>query len=240
NQPAMQLVNASPVRPLSTGSRVIIADIDSAIDASHPALQGHLLPGYDFVGRGSNKNAASLNQSTASFLDQSTASFLDQSTASFLDQSTASFLDQSTASFLDQSTASFLDQSTASFLESNSAGHGHATMVAGILVALAPDAMIMPLRAFDDSGSGDAFQVAKAIRYAVQNGAQVINLSLGLTSDAAEVRAAINFATSRGVVVVASAGNGASSTLQYPAALTNIISVAATDLLDRKASFSNY
>src|SRR5207237_4620347 len=109
----------------------------------------------------------------SSFLDQSTASFLDQSTASFLDQSTASFLDQSTASFLDQSTASFLDQSTASFLESGSAGHGHGTMVAGILAALAPDALIMPLRAFDDSGAGDAFQVAKAIGLAVRNGASV-------------------------------------------------------------------
>jgi thermitase len=181
-----------------------------------------------------------LNQATASFLDQSSASFLDQATASFLDQSSASFLDQATASFLDQSTASFLDQSTASFLESNSAGHGHATMVAGIIAALAPDAMIMPLRAFDDSGTGDAFQVAKAIRYATQNGAHVINLSLGFSSDAAEVRAAINFATSRGVVVVASAGNAASAALQYPAALPNVIGVAATDLLDRKATFSNY
>src|SRR5437867_5694560 len=104
-----------------------------------------------------------------------------------MDKSTASFMNQTTASILDQSTASFLDQSTASFLESGSGGHGHATMVAGILAALAPDALIMPLRAFDDTGAGDAFQVAKAIRYAVRNGAQVINLSLGLSSNAPEV-----------------------------------------------------
>src|SRR5436309_8540115 len=118
-------------------------------------------------------------------------------------------MDQSSGSFLDQSSASFLDQSSASFLGSGSAGHGHATMVAGILVALAPDALIMPLRAFDDSGTGDAFQVAKAIRYAAKNGAQVINLSLGLSyrSDSPEVQNAIKFAINKGVIVVASAGN---------------------------------
>src|SRR5436309_3825060 len=113
-QPAMKLVRVEQARAQSTGRGVIIADIDSAVDASHPALRGHLIAGHDFVEHGSPKTltGATLDQSTASCLDQSTASFLDQSTASFLDQSTASFLDQSTASFLDHSTASFLDQST--------------------------------------------------------------------------------------------------------------------------------
>src|SRR5262249_42594910 len=154
---------------LSTGKGLIIADINALVDYSHPALKGHLTGGYDFViGNPSNPNAAnSLNQSTASFLDQSTASFLDQSTASFLDQSTASFLDQSTASFLDQSTASFLDTSNPA--------HGHGTMVAGIIAAIAPEAMIMPIRAFDDHGQADQFVIAKAIRWAVDHGADVIN-----------------------------------------------------------------
>src|SRR6266516_4900710 len=166
NQPAMQLIGTAAAQTRSTGRGVIIADIDASVDVSHPALRGHLTTGYDFIGSGGPRTR--------------TGATMDQSTASFLDQSTASFLDQSTASFLDQSTASFLDQSTASFLDSGAAGHGHATMVAGILVAIAPDALIMPLRAFDDSGTGDAFQVAKAMRYAVRNGAHVINLSVGL------------------------------------------------------------
>ena len=242
NQPAFQLINAPSARGKSTGRGVIVADVDARVDVSHPALRGHLTTGYDFIGNTDLKTrtGATLEQSTASFLDQSTASFLDQSTASFLDQSTASFLDQSTASFLDQSTASFLDQSTASFLEAGTAGHGHATMVAGIIAALAPDALIMPLRAFDDNGIGDAFQVAKAIRYAVRNGAQVINLSLGLTSDAAEVRSAINFAIANNVAVVAAGGNNNSSQPHYPAALPNVIGAAATDLHDLKASFSDF
>ncbi|PYS14574.1 MAG: hypothetical protein DMG17_16490, partial [Acidobacteria bacterium] len=154
NQPAFNLMSAASARAKSTGRGVIIADVNSQVDVSHPALQGHLTTGHDFIGNSGPKTR--------------TGATLEQSSASFLDQSTSSFLDQSTSSFLDQSTSSFLDQSTASFLESGSAGHGHGTMVAGILAALAPDALIMPLRAFDDSGAGDAFQVGKAIRYAVR------------------------------------------------------------------------
>jgi subtilisin family serine protease len=246
-QPAMKLIQAEQALAQSTGRGIIIADVDSSIDTTHPALRGHLIPGYDFLQKGGPKRLSDgvtlMDQSTASFLDQSTASFLDdQSTASFLDQSTASFLDdQSTASFLDdQSTASFLDQSTASFLDSHNAGHGHATMVAGIMVAIAPDALIMPLRAFDDSGTGDSFVVAKAIRYAVSNGAHIINLSLGFSAADNHVRAAIDYATSQGVIVVAASGNAGSGEPQYPAAYPNVIGVGATDLNDIKATFSNY
>jgi subtilisin family serine protease len=233
-QPAMQLIRGGAALQKSTGFGVIIADIDSAIDVSHPALRGHLTTGHDFL------NGKSLSAVPTATLSQSTASFLDQSTAAILDQSTASFLDQSTASFLDQSTASFLDQSTASFLDSSNPGHGHATMVAGILVALAPDALIMPLRVFDDTGTGDSFQVAKAIRYAVQNGAQVINLSLGLSEFSPQVSAAVDYAIRNNAVVVSAAGNSNSGAPQWPAALPGVIGVAATDLDDAKATFSNY
>src|SRR6266567_1535927 len=226
NQPAMQLIGTAAAQTRSTGRGVIIADIDASVDVSHPALRGHLTTGYDFIGSGGPRTR--------------TGATLDQSTASFLDQSTASFLDQSTASFLDQSTASFLDQTTASFLDSGAAGHGHATMVAGILVAIAPDALIMPLRAFDDSGTGDAFQVAKAIRYAVRNGAHIINLSLGLSDQSKTVEAAIAFAEANNVIVVASAGNSDSAAPQYPAVLPGVLGVAATELDDLKASFSHY
>src|SRR5947199_8809727 len=218
NQPAFNLMSAASARAKSTGRGVIIADVNSQVDVSHPALQGHLTTGHDFIGNSGPKTR----------------------TGATLEQSTASFLDQSTASFLDQSTASFLDQSTASFLDSSAAGHGHATMVAGILVAIAPDALIMPLRAFDDSGTGDAFQVAKAIRYAVRNGAHVINLSLGLSDQSKTVEAAIAFAEANNVIVVASAGNSDSAAPQYPAVLPGVLGVAATDLDELKATFSNY
>lgn len=238
-QPAMQLVHAANAAAVSTGRGIVIADINSRIDYGHPALIGHLTAGYDFVAEQS-VNGASLNQSSASFLDQSSAGFLDQSSGAFLDQSSAAFLDQSTAAFLDQSSASFLDQSSASFLDDSNPAHGHATFCAGILAALAPDAMIMPLRAFDDNGNADAFTITRAILYAVSNGANVINMSFGMTSSSKAVQEAIRIATDQGIVVVASAGNDNSSTPQFPASLNTVLGVAATTLNDQKASFSNY
>jgi subtilisin family serine protease len=240
SQPSLQLVNLDKALKVATGRGVIIADIDSAVDVDHPALRGHLIAGTDFVGRRAPACAVATNQSSASFLDQSSASFLDQSSASFLDQSSASFLDQSSASFLDQSSASFLDQSSASFLDQGTAAHGHGTMVAGILAAMAPDAMIMPIRAFDDNGCGDTFRIAKAIRYAVANGAQVINMSFGIAGSSPALRAAIDHATRSNVIFIASAGNLNTDAPQAPASLRNVIGTSAVDLDDHKAAFSNY
>jgi subtilisin family serine protease len=201
----------------------VVADINSKVDVQHPALIGHLTSGYDFV---TTKPAgtAALNQSSASFMDQSSASFMDQSSASFMDQSSASFIDQSSASFMD----------------SKNPAYSHGTLCAGIIAAVAPDSMIMPLRVFDDQGSSDYFNIAKAIHYAVQHGAQVINMSFGTLQNSQTIKVAVTFAQGNNVVLVASAGNSATSVPQYPAAYSGVITTAATDLLDNKASFSNY
>jgi subtilisin family serine protease len=230
-QPAMKLVNADKANTISKGRSIVIADINAKVDYGHPALIGHLTSGFDFVA-GQATNGVSLDQSDAIFLDQSNAGFLDQSSAGFLDSSTAGFLDQSSASFLDQSNASFLDTSNPA--------HGHGTFCAAILGALAPDAIIMPLRAFDDNGRADAFTIARAIRYAVQSGANVINMSFGMDAEYKVVKDAIQYATSHGVNVVASAGNENGNIQQFPAAFPNVLGIAATDLTDEKASFSNY
>jgi len=229
-QPAFQLIRNNEALQLSRGSGIVVADINSLVDYSHPALRGHLTSGFDFV----------LGKPSDFSLNQSTASFLDQSTASFLDQSTASFLDQSTASFLDQSTASFLDQSTASFLDASNPAHGHGTLVAGIIAAIAPDALIMPIRAFDDQGQSDQFTIAKAIYWAVDHGADVINMSFGTMEKSKVLKDAIEYAHKRGVTLVASAGNENMESEQYPASYDKVIAVAATNLWDMKASFSNY
>ena len=100
--------------------------------------------------------------------------------------------------------------------------------------------MIMPLRAFDDAGNADAFIIARAIRYAVQHGADVINMSFGMTADSNVVKQAIKFAVDHDVTVVASAGNNNSTVPQFPASLNNVMGVASTDLSDKKAGFSNY
>ena len=100
--------------------------------------------------------------------------------------------------------------------------------------------MIMPLRVFDDQGSADSFNIAKAIRYATQQGAQVINMSFGSFQDSQAIKSAINFALSKNVVLIASAGNNNTSAPQYPAAYSGVITAAATDLFDKKTYFSNY
>src|SRR6266705_2670046 len=192
-QPAMKLIRADQAMAYSKGRGVVVADLNSRVDYAHPALIGHLTGGYDFVsGRTSTGNT--------------------------LDQSSAGFLDQSTASFLDQSSAGFLDQSTASFLDSSNPASGHGTFCAALIAAVAPESMIMPLRVFDDAGYADTFSIAKATRYAVRNGAQVINMSFGMTSASPAVQHAIAVATASGVTVVASAGNDNSAAAQYPAA----------------------
>jgi subtilisin family serine protease len=227
-QPSFGLVRAEAATAYSDGRGIIIADINSRVDGTHPALAGHIGAGYDFIS-GRSTTAASLNddQSTAGFLDD------DQSTAGFLDD------DQSTAGFLDDNGIRlFDDQSTAGFLDGGASAHG--TFCAGILAVVAPRATIMPLRAFDDNGNTDLFTLAKAIRYAKQNGAHVINMSFGTLTDSKVIREAIAFANSANITLVASAGNNNTSVPQFPAAYSSVLAVAATDLLDRKASFSNY
>jgi subtilisin family serine protease len=237
-QPALKFIGVDQTRSESRGRGTIIADINSAVDYSHPALRGHLTAGYDFVlGRPSDFR---LNQSGSSFLDQSGSAFLDQSGSSFLDQSGSAFLDQSGSAFLDQSSASFLDQSSASFLDATNPAHGHGTLVAGVLAAVAPDAMIMPIRAFDDKGQADHFTIAKAIRWAVDHGADVINMSFGTLEQSKILKDAVEYAHKSGVTMIASAGNDGKDEAQYPAAYDKVVSVAATDLWDMRASFSNY
>jgi len=232
NQPSFVLIRAGQALPYSTGRGVVVADINARVDVGHPSLIGHLTSGYDFVSTRPG-NSAVLNQSSASFLDQSSGSFLDQSSGSFLDQSSASFLDQSSASFLDQSSASFLDGSA-------NPAYSHGTLTVGVIAAMAPDAMIMPLRAFDDNGDADYFILAKAIRYGADHGAQVINMSFGTLDYSKAMKNAVDYAKGKGIILVASAGNNNTSAPQYPAAFSGVLTTAATDLMDVKATFSNY
>jgi hypothetical protein len=229
-QPELVRINAVSAQAYAQGRGVVVADLNSWVDNSHPALIGHLTGGYDFV------SARAGYQAT---LDQSSSSFLDQSSSSFLDQSSSSFLDQSSSSFLDQSNASFIDQSSSSFLDGNPA-YGHATLCAGVIAAVAPNSMIMPLRVFDDSGQTDVFSVTKAIYYAVRNGAKIINMSFGMSQSYNSIKTALNYAASNGVVVIASAGNQNTPTPQFPASVSGVIGVASVSSTDVKASFSDY
>jgi len=120
-------------------------------------------------------------------------------------------------------------------------GAGHGTHVAGLVLAAAPDATLMPVRVLDSEGVGTSVGVARGIRWAADNGADVINLSLGMYVDARVIRDAIEDAVAHGVIVVNSTGNrGVQAQEHFPARLSRVLSVAATDSVDARAPFSNY
>lgn len=117
---------------------------------------------------------------------------------------------------------------------------GHGTIIAGIVHLVAPDAQILPIRVLNDEGQGLAFDVAQGIRYAVDQGADVINLSLGMAEKSELIAYEIQRAKNYGVSIVAAAGNDDTEVGLYPARDAAILSIAALDSLDIKASFSNY
>ncbi|MBR5011091.1 MAG: S8 family serine peptidase, partial [Clostridia bacterium] len=78
-----------------------------------------------------------------------------------------------------------------------------------------------------DSGSGTVSKVSSAIKYAADNGADVINISLGMTSNSATLVEAVNYASSKGVIIVAAVGNSGSTSMYYPANCENVIGVGS-------------
>lgn len=99
---------------------------------------------------------------------------------------------------------------------------------------------LMPVKTLSSSGSGSLDSVARGITWAADNGAHILSLSLGAGTGAQQLQDAVNYAWTRGCLVVVAAGNGGSSSPQYPAYYTNSIAVAATDSNDQLANFSQY
>jgi predicted CXXCH cytochrome family protein len=108
------------------------------------------------------------------------------------------------------------------------------------IAGVAWHARIMPVKALNSAGFGTYLQVAEGIVYAADQGAQIINLSFGSSQPSAVLEAAVNDARTRGSLVVAAAGNSGSSTTHYPAAYRSVISVGAIDADDQLASFSTF
>lgn len=118
--------------------------------------------------------------------------------------------------------------------------YGHGTFVTGLLLLTSPDASIIPLRAFDGDGIGDQFNVARAIDWAIREGADIINMSFGATEMIDALRVAIEEATNNNIVMIAASGNEGSTLPYYPAAHPDVIAVASVDTLELFANFSNY
>lgn len=137
------------------------------------------------------------------------------------------------------------------FVDSNEHANddqGHGTHVAGTIAqstnnaygaaGVAFHARLMPVKVLNENGWGTTADVADGIRWAADNGAQVINLSLGGPRNSAILQRAIDHAISRGTVVVAAAGN-TGGRVQYPGASDGVIGVSATDSTDKIAGFSS-
>jgi serine protease len=128
--------------------------------------------------------------------------------------------------------------------------NGHGTHVAGTVAqstnnnygvaGVAYEAKIMPLKVLASSGGGTITDIADAIRFAADNQADVINMSLGGGGESQIMKDAIEYAYNKGVVIVAAAGNENRDSASYPARYARVISVAATDAQNEKAEFSNY
>ena len=128
--------------------------------------------------------------------------------------------------------------------------NGHGTHVAGLAAAATDNgvgvagmdwsARILPLKVLDSSGSGYDSDIASAIRYAADSGAEVINLSLGSSTSSLTLQAAVTYAYGKGATIVAAAGNEGASSVSYPAAYKGVIAVGAVDSGGARAEFSNY
>ena len=126
---------------------------------------------------------------------------------------------------------------------------GHGCSVAGIIAAnidngigiagFAPNVSILPIRVLGPNGSGSMADVAAGIVYAADNGADIINLSLGSFVGSQTEKDAVDYAVDKGVTVIASAGNSGGSLPGYPARYENVVAVGSVDRNGSRSSFSN-
>lgn len=212
DQVAAQQIHVADAHQLATGAGTI-AIIDTGVDPTHPALQNVLVEGYDFT--------RDLQGFGSEWNDVPT---------------------------LTQSIAAILEQ----YRTDLDAGlnppaplppyFGHGTMVAGIVHLTAPTAKIMPLKAFNADGSTTLYTIIRAIYYAADHGAQVINMSFVTLQPSKELFVALVYAARHGVVSVAAIGNNGLSTdvyPVYPAEYKTTLGIGSTND-DGRSRFSNY
>lgn len=127
--------------------------------------------------------------------------------------------------------------------------NGHGTHISGTIAAsnpahgmigVAPHALIVPVKAFDEHGSAYVSDIALAIDWCVRNGVNIINMSFGMRTKSKAMLSAVNRAYQKGVIIVASSGNDSKrKSIDYPARYLNTVSVGATNANRKITPFSN-
>ena len=117
---------------------------------------------------------------------------------------------------------------------------GHGTMVAGIILQMAPNAQLVIAKSADSDGNGSAWTVLKGIEYCVENGAKVINVSLGSSNPLAGFAGFIDWVENKGSLIISPVGNSQSNTALYPAAYSRVICVTGLMPDNTIAPFSSW
>lgn len=127
---------------------------------------------------------------------------------------------------------------------------GHGTAVASVIAGGGNDGsgmagvcwncVILPVKVLDSKGSGDYVSIAKGIRYAADQGAKLINMSLAGSASSPLLNSAVQYATDRGALVIAAAGNENTTARQYPAAIPQVLSVGGSTTSDGRYEWSNH
>jgi subtilisin family serine protease len=226
NQTALQIVGVPQTRYISTGKGTRIAFIDTGVDADHPALKSVLESGIDLIGSGSISEFDGVSSDQTTWVRGNGNSIIDTRLSFLLKQSMAALLD---------------DGSGQSVPPGFPPSFGHGTLVAGVLHAVAPEARLVPIRAFDAYGNTTIYKLAEAIYRASDLGVNVVNMSFSTTEVSKALQQAVIYAQGKGVSLVASVGNESQNAAgMYPASYPLVSAVASTDFNDQLAPFSNY
>lgn len=223
-QPAAQIIRLQDAQNgfKITGSGVV-AVIDTGVDPNHPVLYPVLLQGYDFT---RNQPGASEWLDVTGMQGGYTDTSIQNQQPAYVQQSTSAVLDQSTSAVLDSSPY---------------VAFGHGTMTSGLVHLVAPKAKILPLKAFSANGTGYLSNIIAALYYAVQNKANVVNMSFDLSSSSPALSKVVSYANKANLVLVAAAGNENTSVRVYPASMNGyVVGIASTTDWDTRSSFSNY
>ena len=193
DQQAIGRIRASDAWTRSRGGGVIVAVLDTGIDAGHPQLAGRIAAGAIDLVDG----------------DDDPSDLPDG---------------------IDSDGDDLVDEAV-----------GHGTFVAGLVLTVAPDARVLPIRILDSDGMGSAVDIARGVEIAVERDARVVNLSLGMEIESEVLQEVIEEQIrEKGIVFISSAGNQDSDRPQYPAGQNEVVGGAATTPGDAKAEFSNW